>query len=410
MPNPGLLQSLAQTNPAAGINQGLQGLSSNFQNQIQMGLMVQDQQMKQQQFEMQKKQQKLDTGFKYLDMSAKYADIDTPWGLEQSAKQFQLGVRSIGEANGQTDFTDLNNMDLSSLASFKPYKEVLKNFRKNKEAYDGKIMSFDELQESTYADITGLNKKYDDLGKTLTKQIEDIKTQQKNTQIGNAINKYNAVSTPVEKSQALNEIYKLDTKIAMDFQKENIPKEYTPQLTPYKETATGKIVYLDANNSQDIGKIKGGGYEPHYKPEKATPVYGQYKAWEDVMDKRMRQLNSKYKLTGSEATDIDPNNPNALLALFMSKGLTADSAKKYLEERDVLENTRAGGYSDIEAGISPYKKLGSPKPKTGTFEQGVSYLKSAKDTADAVSKIGELRKRGWSDEQINELKRRMTGR
>jgi len=185
-------------------------------------------------------------------------------------------------------------------------------------------------------------------------------------------------------------------------------KAYTPQVTPYKETATGKTVYLDANKPQDIKKITGGGYEP---PEKAAPVYGQYKAWEDVIDKRMKQLNSKYKLTGSEATDIDPNNPNALLSLFASKGLTADSAEKYLAERDTLENTRAIGYSDIEAGISPYKRLGSPKPKTDTFEQGIAYLKSAKDTQDAISKISKLRKMGWKDEQINELKKQMmTGR
>lgn len=49
-------------------------------------------------------------------------------------------------------------------------------------------------------------------------------------------------------------------------------KGFTPQITPYKNVASGKLEYLDANNPVDIKKLQTGNYAPYEKPEKVGGI------------------------------------------------------------------------------------------------------------------------------------------
>lgn len=115
-----------------------------------------------------------------------------------------------------------------------------------------------------------------------------------------------------------------------------------------------------------------------------------YTAWEGVIDRRTKQIASKYKLTDADAQSIDMTNPNALAMLFQKKGLGAEASKSYLAEMEGLDNIRQQGYQAIDAGESPWKLLGSPfqKKEQPNIEQDteLSYSDFNKDILNRPTK------------------------
>ena len=92
-------------------------------------------------------------------------------------------------------------------------------------------------------------------------------------------------------------------------------------------------------------------------PERSQKVSAQYDSWEKTIDRRIKQLGPKYKLSDQEMSAIDLKDPASLAQLFIRKGLSGDSAKKYISEVEELENVRLGGLQDIENSGDPYKRL-----------------------------------------------------
>jgi len=240
MPNPGLLQSLAQTSPAAGINQGLQGLSSNFQNQIQMGLMVQDKQIKQKQMEAQQKQQKMDSALKMFGVATEYSKLgkSNPYFKEMSAKVTKEAMITWAEVNGH-DTTELKNIDISMLLKTPSLDEFNKKTAATIKAYkEGKI-SLDELNQAKTNAITGLNTDYDvtaDSTKSLGEQFSSAVEKKKNADLANTITRFNTAQTQEDQSLALQEVLEIDVPTGTALKKEYDALNKLKKTPQYVET------------------------------------------------------------------------------------------------------------------------------------------------------------------------------
>ena len=166
----------------------------------------------------------------------------------------------------------------------------------------------------------------------------------------------------------------------------SIPKEFAEKWGErLMQDKKGKYGwYAFDKTSNETGQFLRNATEKDLKTgNKTTVSFASHSKWDSTIDKELKELTSRYKLTGSEVLNVDPNNPQALLALFMSKGLTAESARDFKVEYDRIKEIQALGRDDIEEGISPYKRLGKKAQSAVKDSQSVigDVLKGLKQTA-----------------------------
>lgn len=180
------------------------------------------------------------------------------------------------------------------------------------------------------------------------------------------------------------------------------------------------LVYGPKGQTKRVSVTKGEGYTPEAGWSLKVPEKGERLSMTEVKAARDMEMSSimnrmKIEMSPEEQANFANMNSEQIMASLMSgggKSLPPAKKQQYISEIKDLDDH----YGKMAQGVmgrkgATQRKQENPKPETPTQAdnanqpQAVDFLKGAKDRADAIAKIKELKAKGWTKEQLNAIAR-----